>query len=134
MPRWRDVAMHVAASNPRFLSASDVPARNWPARSAIAVEQAKLDPRNQNKPEAVLTRIVEGKVRKVFDEQTLLAQLFVKDDKQTIETLLKSAKARVVGFERYEVGAGIEKTKEDYVAEIQKQVEAARDKSKDAAA
>jgi len=125
-----DVAMHIAASNPRFLGASDVPAEELARERAIAVEQAKLDPRNQNKPEAVLTRIVEGKVRKVFDEQTLLAQLFVKDDKQTIETLLKSANARVLGFERYEVGAGIEKTKEDYVAEIQKQVEAARDKGK----
>jgi elongation factor Ts len=129
-----DVAMHIAASNPRFLSASDVPAEELARERAIAVEQAKLDPRNQNKPEAVLTRIVEGKVRKVFDEQTLLAQPFVKDDKQSIETLLKSANARVLGFERYEVGAGIEKTKEDYVAEIQKQVEAARDKGKGAAA
>jgi elongation factor Ts len=58
--------------------------------------------------------------------------LFVKDDKQTVEKLLKAANASVTAFQRFEVGAGIEKTKEDYVAEIQKQVEAARDKGKSA--
>jgi elongation factor Ts len=59
-----------------------------------------------------------------------LTQLFVKDDKQTVEKLLKAAGAKLIAFQRFEVGAGIEKTKEDYVAEIQKQVEAARDKEK----
>jgi elongation factor Ts len=127
-----DLAMQVAAGNPRFLSASDVPADELARERGIAVEQAKLEPKNANKPANVLQQIIEGKVRKVFAEQTLLTQLFVKDDKQTVEKLLAGAKARVVAFQRYEVGAGIEKTKEDYVAEIQKQVDAARDKGKSA--
>jgi elongation factor Ts len=62
----------------------------------------------------------------VFAEQSLLTQLYVKDDKLTVEKLLKSANAKVAGFVRFEVGAGIEKIKEDYVAEIQKQVDASR--------
>jgi elongation factor Ts len=127
-----DLAMQVAAGNPRFLNATDVPADELARERMIASEQAKLDPKNASKPENVLQQIIEGKVRKVFAEQTLLTQLYVKDDKQTIEKLLKSANAKLLSFQRYEVGAGIEKTKEDYVAEIQKQVEAARDKGKPA--
>ncbi|SRR5258706_2468275 len=124
----QDLAMQVAASNPRFLNAGDVPAEELARERGIAIEQARLEPKNAGKPEHVLQQIIEGKVRKVFAEQTLLTQLFVKDDKQTVEKLLKGANAKVTAFQRYEVGAGIEKTKEDYVAEIQKQVEAARRK------
>jgi elongation factor Ts len=123
-----DLAMQVAAGNPRFLAAAEVPAEELARERAIAIDQLKLDPKNQGKPESVLQQIVEGKVRKVFAEQTLLTQLFVKDDKQTVEKLLKSANARVVAFQRFEVGAGIEKAREDYVAEVEKQVEAARKK------
>jgi elongation factor Ts len=126
----QDMAMQVAAGNPRFLSSADIPAEELVRERAIAVEQARLEPKNQGKPEQVLQQIVEGKVRKVFAEQTLLSQPFVKDDKQTVEKLLKSVNATLTAFQRFEVGAGIEKTKEDYVAEIQKQVEAARDKDK----
>jgi elongation factor Ts len=122
----RDLAMQVAASSPRFLSASDVPADELARERAIAIDQLKLDPKNANKPEAMLGKIVEGKVAKVFAEQALLTQAYIKDDKLTVEKLLKSANAKVTAFTRYEVGAGIEKIKEDYVAEIQKQVEAAR--------
>jgi elongation factor Ts len=121
-----DLAMQVAASNPRFLQASEVPADELMRERGIAVDQLKLDPKNSGKAEALLQQIVEGKVRKAFAEQALLTQLFVKDDKQTVEKLLKSAGAKISAFARYEVGAGIEKVKEDYVAEIQKQVEAAR--------
>jgi elongation factor Ts len=127
-----DLAMQVAASNPRFLTAGDVPADELARERSIAIDQLKLDPKNSGKPEQMLAQIVEGKVRKVFAEQTLQTQLFVKDDKLTVEKLLKAANARVTAFMRFEVGAGIEKTKEDYVAEIQKQIEAARDKDKGA--
>lgn len=122
----RDLAMQVAASNPRFLSSAEVPADELARERTIAIDQMKLDPKNANKPEEMLGKIVEGKVAKVFAEQALLTQLFVKDDKLTVEKLLKSANAKVTSFTRFEVGAGIEKVKEDYVAEIQKQVEAAR--------
>ena len=116
----RDLAMQVAASNPRFLQVSDVPAEELARERAIAIEQLKLDPKNANKPEAMLGKIVDGKVNKVFAEQALLTQVYVKDDKLTVEKLLKSANARVAGFVRYEVGAGIEKIKEDYLEEIKK--------------
>ncbi|MFT3905506.1 MAG: translation elongation factor Ts [Steroidobacteraceae bacterium] len=125
----RDLAMHVAASNPRFLSSADVPADELARERDVASEQAKSDPKNQGKPEQVLARIIDGKVQKVFGEQTLLTQLFVKDDKQTIEKLLKAHNARVQRFERYEVGAGIEKKKEDFAAEVMAQVNAAGGKS-----
>jgi elongation factor Ts len=125
----RDLAMHVAASNPRFLTAADVPADELARERGIAVDQAKLDPKNASKPENVLAQIIEGKVRKVYSEQTLMTQLFVKDDKQTIEKLLKSANAKVLAFQRYEVGAGIEKKQEDFVAEVMNQVKAAGVKS-----
>ena len=116
----RDLAMQVAASNPRFLQVSDVPAEELARERAIAIDQLKLDPKNANKPEAMLGKIVDGKVNKVFAEQALLTQVYVKDDKLTVEKLLKSANARVAGFVRYEVGAGIEKIKEDYLEEIKK--------------
>ena len=103
-----------------------MPADELARERTIAIDQMKLDPKNANKPEEMLGKIVEGKVAKVFAEQALLTQLFVKDDKLTVEKLLKSANAKVTLFTRFEVGAGIEKVKEDYVAEIQKQVEAAR--------
>ena len=125
----QDLAMQIAASNPRFLEGNDVPAAELERERAIAVEQARLDPKNQGKPEAVLAKIVDGKVRKVFDGQTLLKQPFVKDDKQSVEQLLQAAGARVLGFQRFEVGAGIEKKQEDYVAEVQAQVAAARQRS-----
>jgi elongation factor Ts len=116
----RDLAMQVAASSPRFLSASEVPAEELARERTIAIEQLKLDPKNANKPEAILGKIVEGKVAKVFAEQALLTQVYVKDDKLTVEKLLKSANATVTAFTRYEVGAGIEKIKEDYLEEIKK--------------
>lgn len=125
----RDLAMQIAAANPRFLDGSDVPAAELERERAIAVEQARLDPKNQNKPEQVLVKIVDGKVRKVFDEQTLYRQPFIRDDKQSVEQLLKAAGAKVTAFQRYEVGAGIEKKQEDYVAEVQAQVNAARARS-----
>jgi len=116
----RDLAMQVAASSPRFLSASDVPADELARERAIAIDQLKLDPKNSGKPEAMLGKIVDGKVAKVFAEQALLTQAYIKDDKLTVEKLLKSANAKVTAFTRYEVGAGIEKIKEDYLEEIKK--------------
>ncbi len=117
----RDVAMHVAASNPKYLSNAEVPADEVARERAILTEQAAQDPKNANKTEQVLAQISEGKLRKSLAEITLHGQLFVKDDKQTVEKLLKSANAKVSRFERYEVGAGIEKKQEDFVAEVMKQ-------------
>jgi elongation factor Ts len=127
----RDLAMHVAASNPRYLAASEVPPADVAKERDIRVEIMKNDEKNKGKPDAILGKIVEGGLNKWLGEITLLGQPFVKDDKLSIEKLLKSANASVVRFARLEVGAGIEKKKEDFVAEVKAQAEA--QKLKDAA-
>jgi elongation factor Ts len=85
----------------------------------------KNDEKNKAKPENILVKIVEGGMNKWLGEITLLGQPFVKDDSQTVGKLLDSAKAKVSNFIRFEVGAGIEKKKEDFAAEVMAQVSAA---------
>jgi elongation factor Ts len=113
-----DLAMHVAASNPRYLSQREVPAEVIDKEREILTEQAK----GEGKPPEIVAKMVEGRLRKSLGEITLLGQPFVKDPDTTVEKLLKSAGAQVIAFERFEVGAGIEKKQEDYVAEVMAQV------------
>ena len=120
-----DLAMHVAASNPRFLSQADVPAAEVERERGILAEQAQNDPKNQGKPAQVLAKIIEGKLAKGLAETTLLGQPFVKDPDVTIDKLLKSRAATVKAFVRFEVGAGIEKKQENFAAEVMAQVSAA---------
>ena len=121
----RDLAMHVAASNPRYLAAADVPAADVAKERAIRIEMSQNDEKNKGKPEAVLAKIVDGGINKWLNEITLLGQPFVKDDKQSVDKLLQAAKAKVTRFERLEVGAGIEKKQEDFVAEVMAQAKGA---------
>jgi elongation factor Ts len=120
----KDVAMHVAASKPKSLDASGVPAELLDAERRVAVEKA----REAGKPEAMLEKIAEGTVQKYLKEVTLLGQVFVKaeDGKQTIEQLLKAKGAAVNGFWLYVVGEGIEKKTADFAAEVAAQAAAAR--------
>jgi elongation factor Ts len=127
----RDLAMHVAASNPGYLAAGDVPADAVAKERDIRVEMLKNDEKNKGKPEAILVKIVEGGMNKWLGEITLLGQPFVKDDKVSVEKLLQAAKARVLRFARLEVGAGIEKKKEDFVAEVKAQAEAQKKKDEE---
>src|SRR6185437_6530427 len=113
-----DLAMHVAASNPRHLSTQDVPPEVVAKEREILTEQAQ----GEGKPPQIVAKMVEGRLRKSLGEITLLGQPFVKDPDTTVEKLLKGAGAQVVAFERFEVGAGIEKKQEDYVAEVMAQV------------
>ena len=117
----KDLAMHVAASNPSYLSAADVPEEAKAKERGIRIEIMKNDEKNKGKPENILVKIVEGGMSKWLGEITLLGQPFVKDDKLTIEKLLAGAKARVVRYARLEVGAGIEKKQDDFVAEVMAQ-------------
>jgi elongation factor Ts len=117
----RDLAMHVAASSPRYLSAADVPAEDVAKERAIRIEMSQNDEKNKGKPEAVLVKIVEGGINKWLNEITLLGQPFVKDDKLSVEKLLAGAQAKITRFERLEVGAGIEKKQDDFVAEVMAQ-------------
>jgi elongation factor Ts len=120
-----DLAMHVAAINPQYLSAEDVPADQVEKEREIFIAQAATDPKLQGKPKEVLVKASEGKLRKFLGEITLLGQPFVKDDKQAVAEVLKRANAKVLRFVRYEVGAGIEKKQEDFAAEVMAQVRGA---------
>ena len=120
-----DLAMHVAAINPQYLSAEDVPAEQVEKEREIFVAQAATDPKLAGKPKDVLVKASEGKLRKFLGEITLLGQPFVKDDKQTVAQVLKGANAKVLRFVRYEVGAGIEKKQENFAAEVMAQVRGA---------
>jgi elongation factor Ts len=120
-----DIAMHVAAINPQFLSAAEVPADQVEKEREIFIAQAASDPKLAGKPKEVLAKATEGKLRKYLGEITLLGQPFVKDDKQSVEQVLKQANARVLRFVRYEVGAGIEKKQENFAAEVMAQVRGA---------
>ncbi len=119
----RDIAMHVAAINPARVSSADVPAEEVARERGIFVEQAKSDPKSAGKPQDIVDKIVEGKVRKWLNEITLLGQPFVKDDKQSVEQYLKKAGGEVLSIIRYEVGEGVEKKQEDFAEEVRKQVE-----------
>lgn len=118
----RDIAMHIAASKPKALDANGVSAELIDAERRIALEKA----REAGKPEAMLDKIAEGSVQKYLKEVTLLGQPFVKNDKLTIEQLLKSKGATVNGFWLYVVGEGIEKKTTDFAAEVAAQAAAAR--------
>ena len=119
----KDIAMHIAASKPKALDASGVPADLLDTERRIAVEKA----REAGKPEAMLDKIAEGTVQKYLKDVTLLGQVFVKaeDGKQTIEQLLKAKGATVNGFTLYVVGEGIEKKVSDFAAEVAEQAAAA---------
>ena len=115
-----DLAMHVAAASPQYLSVADVPAEVLAKEREIETEKA----RGEGKPAEIVAKMVEGRLRKSLGEITLLGQAFVKDPDQTVEKLLKSAKATVRAFQRFEVGAGIEKKQDDFVGEVMAQVKA----------
>ncbi|MFP5460163.1 MAG: translation elongation factor Ts [Gammaproteobacteria bacterium] len=119
----RDLAMHIAASKPKSLDASGVPAELLDTERRIAIEKA----RESGKPEAMLEKIAEGTVQKYLKDVTLLGQVFVKaeDGKQTIEQLLKARGASIASFVLYVVGEGIEKKANDFAAEVAAQAAAA---------
>jgi elongation factor Ts len=114
----RDLAMHIAAAKPVALSATDVSAELVQKERVIAMAKAA----ESGKPANIVEKMVEGAVQKFLKEVTLLGQPFVKNDKQSIEQLLKSKGAAVAGFALYVVGEGLEKRKDDFVSEVMAQV------------
>jgi len=110
----KDLAMHIAANKPKALNASGIDAQLIEVEKRVAIEKAK----EAGKPEAMLEKIAEGTVQKFLKEVTLLNQPFVKDDKVTIEQLLKANNATIKAFSIYSVGEGIEKAVVDYAAEV----------------
>ncbi|MGO1719185.1 MAG: translation elongation factor Ts [Luteimonas sp.] len=115
----RGLAMHIAAMNPPHNKAADVPAAFLEKEKEI--ELAKMSEKDRSKPAEILEKIISGKINKIVNEVTLYGQPYVLDTNQTVEQALKAAGADVVGFQRLEVGEGIEKVVEDYAAEVMKQ-------------
>jgi elongation factor Ts len=114
----KDVAMHIAASNPMCVSESDVPADVLEKEKDILRAQAL----ESGKPADIVEKMLTGRIRKYLAEITLLGQSFVKDPDKTVETLLADAGATVNNFVRYEVGEGIEKKQENFADEVMAQI------------
>jgi elongation factor Ts len=121
----RDLAMHVAAINPQYVTPEQVPAELVERERGIYAAQVEADPKAQGKPAEIVAKMIDGKLRKFLAEITLVGQPFVKDDKQTVGEVLKKAGAKVERFVRYEVGAGIEKKQENFAEEVMAQVRGA---------
>ncbi|MCE9641274.1 MAG: translation elongation factor Ts [Betaproteobacteria bacterium] len=113
----KDIAMHIAAIKPMALSKEGIPADLIKRERDIAAAKAA----ESGKPANIVEKMVEGSVQKILKDKTLLGQPFVKDDKQTVEQVLKSKGAQVHAFYLYVVGEGIEKRKDDFVAEVMAQ-------------
>ncbi len=120
----KDIAMHVAAINPKYLAQENVPASEIEKEKAIQIAEMKNDPKMANKPENVLENIVKGKLGKFLKEICLLDQPFVKNPDLTVEQFAKSEKSTIKSYIRLEVGEGIEKVETDFVAEVMAQVKA----------
>jgi elongation factor Ts len=115
----RGVAMHVAAMNPPYNKAADVPADFVEKEKEI--ELAKMSEKDKSKPAPILEKIIGGKIAKIVNENTLYGQPYVLNTDQTVEAAAKAAGADVIGYQRIAVGEGIEKVVEDYAAEVMKQ-------------
>ena len=116
----KDIAMHVAASRPEYISNSDIPEEVIKEESRILRVQVE----QEGKPEEIIDKIVDGKIKKQFDQLTLLGQEYVKDPDITVEKFLKDQGASVKSFVRYEVGEGIELDQVNFADEVKAQVDA----------
>ncbi|CAN5531286.1 translation elongation factor Ts [soil metagenome] len=120
----KDVAMHIAATDPRYGTRAEVPAEDLDKEREILLEQLKNDPKNASKPEDVLNKIIEGRLNKFYEDNVLLDQPFVKDPSKTIGELVAekigSIKENITirRFTRYKMGEGIAKKVDDFAAEV----------------
>lgn len=119
-----DVAMHIAAMSPRYVSRAEVPAAEVEREKDVYREQMK----NEKKPAEIIEKIIEGKLNKYYSEICVLEQVYIKDEEKTIEQLLTIAtgeigeKISLRRFARYEVGEGLEKKSNDFVKEVEEQL------------
>jgi elongation factor Ts len=120
----KDVAMHIAATDPRYTNRSDVPEGDLAKEREILMEQLKNDPKNAGKPEDVLSKIIEGRLNKFYEENVLVDQPFVKDPSKTVGELVTEKIASIKEnisirrFARFKMGEGIEKKADDFAAEV----------------
>jgi elongation factor Ts len=120
----KDVAMHVAAAEPRYVSREEVPADALDKEREIALAQAKNDPKNANKPDQVIDKIVEGRLNKFYEEAVLLDQPFVKDPAKTVSEMVTEKvaatgeKITIRRFTRYKMGEGLARREDDFSSEV----------------
>ncbi|MFD2208854.1 translation elongation factor Ts [Virgibacillus halophilus] len=114
----KDIAMHVAAVNPRYVSREDVSADEVDREREVLKTQAL----NEGKPEKIVEKMVEGRLSKFFEEICLLDQSFVKDPDQKVKKIVGDKGAAVRSFARYEVGEGMEKREENFADEVMNQI------------
>ncbi len=120
----KDVAMHVAAVDPKYINREEVPEAEVEKERGILMDQLKNDEKNANKPEEVLGKIIEGRLNKFYEEIVLLEQPFVKDPAKTVGDLVTEKIASIKEnisirrFTRYKMGEGIEKRKDDFAEEV----------------
>jgi elongation factor Ts len=120
----RDVAMHICASEPQFVTREEVPAELIEKEKEIALGQATADPKNANKPANILEKMVQGRIDKFLTDVVLLQQPFVKDQTITISDLVAQMTAKtgekvsIRRFTRYKLGEGLEKRVDDFAAEV----------------
>lgn len=118
-----DIALQIAASKPGYITEAEVPAEVLEKEKEIMLVQMQNDPKNANKPKAILEKIVAGKMGKFYSENCLMEQPFVKDDSLKVSQVIGN-KFKVARFVRWEMGEGIEKKSEDLSEEVAKQVAA----------
>jgi elongation factor Ts len=120
----KDIAMHIAAAEPRYVTREEVPSDLLDKEREITRAQIANDPKNANKPEQVIEKIVEGRLNKFYEEAVLLDQPFVKDPAKTINELLTEKIAKtgeritVRRFSRYKMGEGLAKREDDFASEV----------------
>lgn len=120
----KDIAMHIAAAEPRYVARAEVPIDELDKEREIARAQAKNDPKNANKPDQVIDKIVEGRLNKFYEEAVLLDQPFVKDPAKTVGELVTEKVAKtgekitIRRFSRYKMGEGLAKRDEDFGGEV----------------
>ena len=110
----RQVGMHVAATRPEALDVDAVDPAALEREKAVLIEQA----RSSGKPEAILEKMVEGRIRKYYEEVVLLEQVWVHDGESRVKAVVQKAGAKLVGFERYHLGEGVERETADFAAEV----------------
>ena len=125
----KNIALQIAAGNPpKYVNKDEVPANEVEEEKAVLIQQAKNDPKNANKPDAILEKMVGGRLGKFYERVCLVEQAYVKDDKMTVGQYVASvakeigADIKIDAFKLYEKGEGIEKREEDFAAEIAKMV------------
>lgn len=120
----KKVAMHIASTSPLALNEADIPADRVEREKAVLLDQIKEDPKAAGKPQQVLDKMLEGRLRKFFEESVLVKQAFIMNPDQTIEAAVKDAEKEVgapisiKGFVRFGVGEGVEKRTDDFAAEV----------------